>query len=408
MTRPKEKKQNPYKPKRDAKAYTKFILLAVLLMVLFDHFVFQGERPYITKMKEDYYAKQALEQEAIESLLPPKVIYPEDGGEYFEAPATVEELPKKEGATEIEKPQELEPEKQSSFVEEEWSVVKAAPVIKAPKKTTYVKPKFLGERAKIAIVIDDVGMNLRQSHAAINLPSEVTLAFLPYAETVRALAKKSKNQGHEIIIHTPMEAMSSDISLGSMALRSNMDYAAFNKEFRKITDSFDGYVGINNHMGSKLTQDPEAMSYLMDELKRRGLYFFDSKTIHTSIAAETAKTYGIPHAERDVFLDHEETAEFTAKALKKLEKIARDQGSAIAIGHPKAITMEALRAWIPTLEARGFELVSLSELLVNPNVEIKVVEKEEVKVLNEITPAAGDSISLPDPASDQWRSLQPE
>jgi hypothetical protein len=125
-------------------------------------------------------------------------------------------------------------------------------------------------------------------------------------------------------------------------------------------------------MGSKLTQDPEAMGYLMDQLKKRGLYFFDSKTIHTSVAAQMAEAYGVPYAERDVFLDHEETHEFTAKALQHLEQIASAKGSAIAIGHPKEITMQALQEWIPKLEARGFELVSLSELLEKPD---KVVKK---------------------------------
>lgn len=419
MTRKDSHKKNPHKPKRDFKAYIKFLLVAVALVFLLEYFVFEGERPYITKMKADYYAEKALEKEAIEALLPPKVVYPEDGADYFEAPVEV--------PVEIE-PSIEEPEKQSSFIEEEWDVIATAPadaVIEKFKPSAQAKPKFSGKKPKIAIVIDDLGMNLQQSHAAINLPAEVTLALLPYAETVRSLANKARRKGHEIIIHTPMEAMY-NTNPGPMALREDMDFAAFDAEFRKIADSFEGYVGINNHMGSRLTQNPEAMGYLMDELKRRGLYFFDSRTIHTSIAASTAKSYGIPFAERDVFLDHEETPEFTAKALKNLERIARQQGSAIAIGHPKAITMAALRAWIPTLEERGFELVSLTELLAKPKTAIIVVENETGKSLNDIVPASGNNedhisatyssapqtdigVSLETVLeSDEWRSRQPE
>ncbi len=227
--------------------------------------------------------------------------------------------------------------------------------------------KAVQSRGKIAIVIDDMGMNLSQSRAAINLPSEVTLAFLPYAEKVRDLSAMAKSQGHEIIIHAPMEAMNSDISLGSMALTTDMDYSQFKDEFNKMAGSFDGYVGLNNHMGSRLTQEKEHMAYLMEHLKAKGLYFLDSRTIHTSVADDMAKLYGVLSIQRDVFLDHEETKEYTANALKNVERIARENGAAVAIGHPKEITMQALENWIPTLESKGFELVKLSALLSKKN-----------------------------------------
>lgn len=272
--------------------------------------------------------------------MPPKVVFPDNGSEYFEAPS-------------------------AKFLEER--AFKKEPLLEKRSKTIKSAPKKITEKkAKIAIVIDDVGMNLKQSRAAIALPPQVTLAFLPYAEKVRALAKEAGEKGHELIIHTPMEAMDTDVSLGSMALRDGMDFAQIEAEFNKISGAFEGYVGINNHMGSRLTQNPEIMGYLMDLLRQRGLYFLDSKTIHTSVAAETAKTYGIPYAVRDVFLDHEETPEFTKKALEEVERIAQEHGQAIAIGHPKAVTMKALKKWISGLKKKGFELVPLSELIIVP------------------------------------------
>lgn len=329
------KRVNPLKPKRDAKGYFKFVAIAIILLLLADHFLWGGERPYITKMKQDYYAEQAAieaqerekmirVEQAIADLLPPVVVYPDDGSVYFEAPPPV-------------------------VVKEE---IKPEPV-----------PTLTGKRPKIAIVIDDVGMNLRQSQAVINLDPNVTLALLPYADTVRELAVQARAKGHEIIIHTPMEAMNSSLSLGALALRKGMSEADFTAEFQKILENFDGYVGVNNHMGSRLTQDKPAMEQLMQILKSKGLYFLDSKTIATSVAGETAELYGVPFAVRDVFLDHEETPEFVVNALKKTERIARDHGSAIAIGHPKANTVAALKAWIPTLKDKGFDLVPLSALV---------------------------------------------
>jgi len=414
MTRKDSHKNKKPKRQKDIKAYIKFVIVAILLMLMMDWVLWGGERPYLTKIKQEYYAEKAIEeqraQEAIEKALPPKVVYPEDGGEYFEAP--------EEGWTTY--PNNFEIYKSDHFTgmsfEDPAEKIKNQE-IKQPKKEKKIKAKkqtqkkHIGPKAKIAIVIDDVGMNVKQSRAAINLDPNVTIAFLPYAETVKDMAAKAKANGNEMIIHTPMEAMNSDISLGSMALRKDMNFAEFDAEFNKIANSFDGYVGVNNHMGSALTQDTEAMSFLMDQLKQRDLYFLDSKTIHTSVAADIAAEYEIPFAVRDVFLDHEDTPEFVAGALEKLENVARRTGQAIAIGHPKLNTMSALQKWIPTMEAKGFELVPLSTLLERPKKKTQIVKEQSVKV-EDVAPASGEKKTITietdiiSPA--QWHSQQPE
>lgn len=383
MTRKDLDKRKKPRPQKDFKGYIKFVAVAVVLLFMMDWILWGGERPYMKKIKQEYYAEKALEQqkaqEAVEAFLPPKVVYPEDGGEYFEAP---EDFPETIPAEELKPESSLKP-----------------------------RHKHTGPKAKIAIVIDDVGMNVKQSRAAINLDPNVTIAFLPYAEKVKEMAAKAKANGNEIIIHTPMEAMSDKVSLGSMALRKDMNFAEFDAEFNKIANSFEGYVGVNNHMGSLLTQDTEAMSFLMDQLKQRDLYFLDSRTIHSSVAADIAAEYEIPYAIRDVFLDHEETPEFVAGALKKLEAVARRNGQAIAIGHPKKNTMAALKKWLPTLEAKGFELVPLGEVLERPDKKIQIVKEDSMKP-EEIAPAAGEEkvikmeMELISPA--QWHSQQPE
>jgi polysaccharide deacetylase 2 family uncharacterized protein YibQ len=227
-------------------------------------------------------------------------------------------------------------------------------------------PPMRDGMAKVSIIIDDVGMNHVQSQVAVELPAAVTLAILPYAEAAPDFAKAGIEAGHELLIHTPMEASNPDVDLGALALRSDDTPEEFNAMFDKILNSFDGYIGINNHMGSKLTQDEVAMQRVMKALKSRGLAFVDSRTIHTSVAEDVAAQNGVAHAVRDVFLDHEDTDEFLQSALKKLEKKALQNGHAIAIGHPKEVTMRNLHAWIPTLQEKGIELVPISELLVQP------------------------------------------
>ena len=312
------------------------MVIAIVLMVVMDQFVFKGERPHIRKMKEDYRAEQARKAAIIEDLLPPPVNFSIDMND-IEPAAGFSFAPKA-----------LKPE----IMQKE-----------APKKTRKEAPIKKAKGAKIAIVIDDMGVSRKQSLRVMDLPEPMTLAFLPYADGVREMAAKASPKKHELIIHAPMEAMSKSVPYGGMALKVGMNGLDFSKEFNRMVQAFDGYVGVNNHMGSRLTQDKRSMVLLMAHLKQRGLYFLDSKTIGSSVAAETAAQAGLRYAERDVFLDHEETPEFVARALRNVERIAREQGSVIAIGHPKSVTINALKAWMPKAKAAGYEFVFVSQVL---------------------------------------------
>ncbi|MFP4312982.1 MAG: divergent polysaccharide deacetylase family protein [Alphaproteobacteria bacterium] len=234
-----------------------------------------------------------------------------------------------------------------------------------PPHIAIPKPQWDGKtRAKIAIIIDDMGVSRNYTQEVVDLPAPLTLAFLPYAERLETFTKPSMQKGHELIIHVPMEPMNPDLDLGPAGLTTDLDREAFLQRLDEdIFSSFEGYVGINNHMGSKLTQDEEAMNWLMPVLKERDLLFVDSKTIHTSVAAKTAHQYGVEYAERDVFLDHYDTLESVIAALDQLEKTAKRNGQAIAIGHPKKNTIEALKLWMPSIKERGLELVPVSALV---------------------------------------------
>ncbi len=194
----------------------------------------------------------------------------------------------------------------------------------------------------------------------------LTLAYLPYANGLRERTKRAANNGHELMVHMPMEAMNTKLDGGPKVLRTTTS----DQEFLEILDwglsQFDGYVGINNHMGSRLTKDSNSMNKLMSIIKDRGIYFIDSKTIGSSVAGETAAEYGVPYAVRDVFLDHEISKGFVRGALKKLEGIAKKKGYAIAIGHPHKETIEVLKEWIPTLSDKGLTLVPASDVIKMP------------------------------------------
>ncbi|MGB4106676.1 MAG: divergent polysaccharide deacetylase family protein [Alphaproteobacteria bacterium] len=258
-----------------------------------------------------------------------------------------------------------EPAPLPEITPEPEAIVEAPP---APEPEPEAEPilRHEGEPAKIVIIIDDMGMDRRRSHSVVELSGPLTLAFLPYAPKLEDLTQGAKDKGHELIIHMPMEPMDSSLNPGSIALRSGMSDADIDGMMDKAFASFNGYEGMNNHMGSRLTKDEKAMKRVMAKLKEHKLFFVDSKTIGSSVAAQMAEAAGIKHADRDVFLDHQDTPEFVRSALRQTERVASRKGYAIAIGHPKDSTINALKEWLPGLKERGFELVPVSAVLGTP------------------------------------------
>jgi len=227
---------------------------------------------------------------------------------------------------------------------------------------SYIGPEGNG---KIAIIIDDMGLSLRSKLVEV-LPAPLTLSYLPYAENLKERVHRAHSNGHEIMVHIPMEPLNSKLDAGPHVLTVSQSKEELLDTLDWGLSQFDGYVGINNHMGSKITADKRAMDEVMANLKTRKLFFVDSRTIGSSVAAQSARETGIPYGVRDIFLDHEVTSEFIQGALTKLENKAATRGYAIAIGHPHKETINALKEWLPTLKDKGLTLVPVSELLQYP------------------------------------------
>ena len=202
------------------------------------------------------------------------------------------------------------------------------------------------------------------SHLQPALRRHAVMVFLPYAQDLPQQTADARKAGHELLVHVPMDPRNRAITdPGPNALL--VDLAA--DELRRRIDwnlsQFDGYVGINNHMGSRFTADADALTAVMSELRRRGLLFLDSRTSAGSAGLATAQHAGVPALARDVFLDHAPAIEAVRLALAEVEQIARRNGHAVAIGHPRDATIEALAEWLPQLSQRGFRLVPLSALV---------------------------------------------
>lgn len=326
----------------------RFVIIAVVLMIFADYYIFGGTRSYIEDAKTQNVAEvKPSEVRAPEFVMPPHRVEPPAGQDFFES------LPMEEPYADI------------------------PPDTQDPIHSFETTPPKREGKAKIAIIIDDIGMDVRRSKAAIHLPAPITMALLPYAPRVKEMAQEAKRKGHTLIIHTPMEAMDGTVNIGPGGLKESMGEDGIKKSLHAMMESFDGYEGINNHMGSKLTQDKDVMQVVMNELKDRNLFFVDSKTSPQSVAESMAAQAGLAHAGRDVFLDHVESIEFVRNALKKTENMALSRGYAIAIGHPKDFTIQGLKEWMPTLAEKGIELVSVKELLSHTKAKDKIEDRQE-------------------------------
>jgi hypothetical protein len=218
-------------------------------------------------------------------------------------------------------------------------------------------------RPLVAVVLDDLGLDRTRTAAAIRLPGPLTLSFMTYARDLPQQTEAARRAGHELLLHVPMEAVDRREAPGPHALYTSLSREAILDRLRWGLDRFSGYVGINNHMGSRFTGDARAMAPVMAELHARGLVFLDSRTTARSTGIELAAADGVPHAARDVFLDDDLAPAAIARQLTLLEHLAKRHGSAIAIGHAHDPTLAVLAAWLPTLPAKGLALEPISAVV---------------------------------------------
>jgi polysaccharide deacetylase 2 family uncharacterized protein YibQ len=226
-----------------------------------------------------------------------------------------------------------------------------------------VAPPPTDGRPMVAVVLDDLGIDRKRTQRAIALKAPLTLSFMTYAEDLDRQTSAAHQAGHELLLHVPMQAINSHEDPGPNGLLVTLGRDEILRRLRWGLDRFPGYVGINNHMGSRFTADAAGMTPVLDELRDRGLLFLDSRTSAATVAESIARRIGVPNAARDVFLDDDQSAPAIAARLADVERVARRKGSAIAIGHAHDATLVALFQWLATLDARHLALVPLSAVV---------------------------------------------
>ncbi|WP_456287990.1 divergent polysaccharide deacetylase family protein [Paenibacillus sp. AK002] len=219
---------------------------------------------------------------------------------------------------------------------------------------------------KLAVIIDDFGNDQKGTEEMLNLPVKITVAVMPFLPTSKKDAEAAHQQGHDVIIHMPMEPKQGRSSwLGPGAILSSLTDEEIRKRMEEAIDSVPYAVGINNHMGSKVTGDERVMSIVLDVCRERGLFFVDSKTNYYSVVGKLAASMGMPSIANDIFLDDVHTVQHVSKQLQTAAQHAVERTSCIAIGHVGVYgirTAEALKGTIPELQKK-VEFVGISDLV---------------------------------------------
>ena len=219
------------------------------------------------------------------------------------------------------------------------------------------------DRGRIAIVIDDCGYGTEHLDTLRRIHVPLTLAILPFLDYSKEIAEFAHRHNFEVIIHMPMEPKNKEgLTLEPQTLMTSMSRGAVE---RIMAEAFDELVyarGINNHMGSKATEDEVFMGKVFGFLKKKDMFFLDSFVTPKSVCSSLAFKRKIKFARRAIFLDNSSRPESIKKQLYALASRAERLGAAIGIGHDRENTLQILQQEIPVLQEKGYRFVFVSEL----------------------------------------------
>ncbi len=229
------------------------------------------------------------------------------------------------------------------------------------------KDSTLGDSAKkarIAIVIDDFGYDIKRLRRLFGVDAEIAVAVLPHQRYSRASAEEAPLHGWEVLLHLPMEPENREANdPGEGALYTTMDKVLLLHTLEEALADVPYVTGVNNHMGSKATADTHLMQVVLEEVAERELFFLDSRTTAKSVVGDLMARMGVRGGTRSIFLDNTRSHDYIRAQIGELIRTARRDGSAIAIGHPYTETIDVLLETVPHLRESGIEVVSIADLM---------------------------------------------
>lgn len=218
---------------------------------------------------------------------------------------------------------------------------------------------------EISIIIDDIGYRLRDDRRAMTLPGSLAYAIMPMSPHAKLMSHLATEHGKTVLLHLPMQpiAVEQNKFLGPGALKVGMTREQFMRTLQTDLRSLPNAVGVNNHMGSLLTQYHGQMEWLMETLNNDNKFYIDSMTISDSVAGKIARENQVPCLRRDVFLDNKLNTAYIQHQFEHLVELAKLRGHAVAIGHPHPETIRVLMKNLSELDKYGVTLVSLPDMI---------------------------------------------
>lgn len=223
-------------------------------------------------------------------------------------------------------------------------------------------------RSKVVIIIDDFGNGMKGTDEMFSLPVKLTVAVMPFLSTSVQDAKRAHERGDDVLLHLPMEPRQGNPKwLGPGAVLANMSDEEVRQKVEAALDNVPYAIGINNHMGSKVTGDERVMAVILSVCKERGLFFVDSKTNYRSVAGNMAYRMGLPRVENHIFLDDTHTRSHVLKQMGLVKNLAKDQRYCVTIGHVGVFgkeTAAGIRSGIEQIKD-SVDFIGVSDLVKN-------------------------------------------
>ncbi len=237
-------------------------------------------------------------------------------------------------------------------------------VLPAKKAVTipWMAPSQKQPPPEMAIILDDWGPSGSLVDEVLQFGKPVTLAVIPHLRRSAEVAEEAHAHGLGVMLHMPMQPKNAKPSEPKTLMTSTSS-----GEIRRLLDEALSSVpyaeGVNNHQGSAATSDLRVMRTMLAHLKKKGLFFVDSKVIATSTAFQAARETGIPFASRDLFIDNVATVDAVKEKLRDALRLAQSRGRVVVIGHDRSVTLEALRQMVPEIDKSGVKLVLAREMV---------------------------------------------
>ncbi len=219
------------------------------------------------------------------------------------------------------------------------------------------------KKPRIALIFDDLGGSLQDIKDVHSLGIPLTVAILPDLKFSRNISHIADRCGFSVLVHLPMEPKIDTpafVKERDNFIRSDRSVRENDRLLRRYLNSSRVAVGVNNHMGSRATEDRKLMHLVMQRLKDKGMVFIDSHTSDHSCCCEVAGQVKVLCVTSSGFLDAVDKPDEINIRITRLTEIAERRGKIVVIAHPRHNTFSVLRRRLPKLRKK-IEFITIKE-----------------------------------------------